>query len=216
MTAREIQVVLADDHPIVLAGIRALLMQEPGLRIAGEATNGIEALRLITRQRPDIAVLDVSMPGLNGVAVTRRVRDAGLRTRIIALTVHQEAAYLRQLLTLGMGGYVLKSSAADDLIRAIRAVHAGGIYFDPSMVGRLVETTSRRAPGLQKSELSEREEAVLRRVALGHTSREIAQQLSLGVKTVETYKARGMEKLGLDNRAELIRHAIGQGWMSGD
>ena len=216
MTAREIQVVLADDHPIVLAGIRALLMQEPGLRIAGEATNGIEALRLITRQRPDIAVLDVSMPGLNGVAVTRRVRDAGLRTRIIALTVHQEAAYLRQLLTLGMGGYVLKSSAADDLIRAIRAVHAGGIYFDPSMAGRLVETTSRRAPGLQKSDLSEREEAVLRRVALGHTSREIAQQLSLGVKTVETYKARGMEKLGLDNRAELIRHAIGQGWMSGD
>jgi DNA-binding NarL/FixJ family response regulator len=218
MPSKPVRVLLADDHPIVLAGIKALISLATDMEVVGEASNGPDALSMAADLRPDIAVLDMSMPGLNGIIVARRLREAGSRCKIIALTVHQEPAYLRQLLEVGMGGYVLKRSAADDLVRAIRVVHGGGVYFDPAIAGQIVETTMRRSQDVALArtvELSERELDVLRLTALGHSNKAIATELVLGIKTVETYKARAMEKLGFRSRVDVIRYAMDNGWLSG-
>ena len=214
---KTIRLLLADDHPIVLEGIRALIAVAPDIEVAGEAANGLEALAMALDIRPDIAVLDMSMPGLNGIAVARRLRAAGSGCKIIALTVHEESAYLRQLLEIGMGGYVLKRSAADDLVRAIRIVHGGGAYFDPMIAGMIVETTKRRSNDAvltSPADLSERELDVLRLTALGHSNKAIAAELALGIKTVETYKARAMEKLGFRSRVDVVRYAMDSGWLN--
>src|SRR3974390_3285569 len=145
MARQAIRVLLADDHPLILAGIRSLLAEYPDIEIIGEASDGLEALRMASNLHPDVVVLDMSMPGMNGVAVARRLRDAGVLSKVIALTVHEESAYLRQLLEVGMGGYVLKRSAANDLARAIRIVSTGGVYFDPGIAGQIVKTTIQRA-----------------------------------------------------------------------
>ena len=211
-----LRVMLADDHPVVLAGIQALLAVDPDLVIVGSASDGLEAIRMAIELHPDVLVLDMSMPGLNGVTVARRLRDSGASCKIIALTVHEEAAYLRQLLELGMGGYVLKRSAADALVRAIRIVADGGVYLDPAIAGQIVDTTMRRAHDnapAKAADLSEREEDVLRMTAMGHSNKVIARELAIGVKTVESYKARATEKLGFKSRVDVIRYALGKGWL---
>jgi DNA-binding NarL/FixJ family response regulator len=217
MARQAIRVLLADDHPLMLGGIRSLLAEYPDIEIAGEASDGVEALRMATNLHPDVVVLDMSMPGMNGVAVARRLRDAGSLSKVIALTVHQEPAYLRQLLEVGMGGYVLKRSAANDLAHAIRIVAAGGVYFDPAIAGQIVKTTIRRVQAtvpIGSVFLSDREVEVLRLTALGHSNKAIADELTIAVKTVETYKARAMEKLGFRGRVDLIRYAMGKGWLN--
>ena len=216
MVTHPVRVLLADDHPIVLAGIRALLTQDSGVEIVAEASDGQEALRLTIALRPDIAVLDMSMPVMSGAAVARRLREAGSPCKIIALTVHEESAYLRQLLEAGMGGYILKRSAADDLLRAIWVVADGGVYFDPAIAGHIVQTTMRRTQDGAPAgavDLSEREMDVLRLTALGHSNKAIASELGIAVKTVETYKTRAMEKLGFRSRVDVIRYALGKGWL---
>jgi DNA-binding NarL/FixJ family response regulator len=212
-----LRVFLADDHPVVLAGIKALVTADVSLEVVGEAADGRTALRLATELKPDIAILDISMPGLNGVKVAELLRTACPSCRILALTVHEDRGYLRQLLELGIAGYMLKRSAAEDLLRAIRAVAKGGIYLDPAVAGKAMGVTAprtTRTDSQETADLSEREIDVLRLTASGHSNKSMASELRIGVKTVETYKARAMEKLGFQTRVELVRYAVSKGWLT--
>jgi DNA-binding NarL/FixJ family response regulator len=212
-----LRVFLADDHPIVLAGIRALVDDDDGLEVVGQAADGRTALRLATELKPDIAILDISMPGLNGVKVAEVLRTACPDCKILALTVHEDRGYLRQLLELGIAGYMLKRSAAEELVRAIWAVAKGGLYLDPAVAGKAMGWTPPRTARPDCGEivdLSEREIEVLRLTASGHSNKSMASTLRIGVKTVETYKARAMEKLGFETRVELVRYVVSKGWLA--
>ncbi len=216
---QRLRIFLADDHPVVLAGMKALVADDAALEVVGEARDGRTALRLALELRPDVAVLDLSMPGLNGVDVARQLRTDCPDCRVLALTVHEDGAYLRQLLEIGAAGYVLKRSAAEELLRAIHAVAIGGIYLDPAIAGRVVgpappKPAENAAPGT--ADLSEREIEVLRLTAAGHSTKIIAGRLRIGVKTVDTYKARAMTKLGFRSRVEVVRYALGKGWLNDD
>lgn len=217
-TVSPLRVFLADDHPLVLDGIKALLSADDGIELVGEARDGNTALRRAIELQPDVAVLDLSMPGLNGIAVAGKLLEACPQCRILILTVHEDAAYLRQLLDLGVAGYVLKRSATDELRRAIHAVAAGGTYLDPAIAARAVGRPAARqhadtdAPATP--DLSPREIDVLRLTAIGHSNKSIANTLLIGVKSVDTYKARAMEKLGFRSRVEVIRFALSKGWLN--
>jgi DNA-binding NarL/FixJ family response regulator len=212
------RIVLADDHPIVLDGLRALIKGQDDLELIGVATTGLAALRIIKEQRPDIAVVDISMPELNGISLGRRLVDELPSVKVLVLTLHEDRAYLKQALDAGIRGYILKRSAAENLIAAIRAVLAGGLYIDPAIAGRIFQLSSKHAgrAGAESGglELTERETEVLKLVALGFTNKEIARRLDIGVKSVETYRARGSEKLDIKTRAELVRYAAAQGWLA--
>lgn len=210
----QIRVALADDHPIVLAGIKALLQAAPEIDIVGEASDGAEALRLFCEAEPDVAVLDISMPGLNGLEVARRLSRECPDVRLLALTVHEDRAYVQPLLEAGAQGYLLKRSAAEDLVRAIRAIAAGGTYLDPAVAGQAIADLTQRATGSTSSRetLSDRETEVLRLTAQGFSNKDIAGRLDVSLKTVETYKARASEKLGLRTRTDIVRYGVAQGW----
>jgi DNA-binding NarL/FixJ family response regulator len=211
-----LRVLMADDHPIVLAGMKALVAADPELDIVGEARDGRSALQLAKELRPDAAVLDIGMPGLNGLEVALALRTEAPEIRVIILTVHEDRAYLRQLLEAGVSAYLLKRSAAEELVRAIHAVAEGGLYLDPAIAGKVVGAGTRSTPHNPlgtPAELSERETEVLRLLAEGHTSKEISSRLSISVKTVETYKARAMEKLGFKSRVDVVRYAAGRDWL---
>ncbi|HEV2545356.1 MAG TPA: response regulator transcription factor [Methylobacterium sp.] len=211
-----IRVVLADDHPVVLAGIRALLNADPEVELVGEATDGGEALPMIRAVAPDVAVVDVSMPGLNGLELAERVKGECPGTRVLVLTVHEDAAYVQPLMRAGARGYLLKRSAADDLLRAVRAVASGGVFLDPSIAGHALAETSdsdgRPGAAEGREPLSPREAETLRLIAQGFSNKEIARRIDVSVKSVETYKARAAEKLGLRTRAEIIRYGAAHGW----
>jgi DNA-binding NarL/FixJ family response regulator len=196
MTTR---VVLVDDHPVLLAGIKALLQGEPDLDVVGTANSGRTGLDLVKSAVPDLAVVDVSMPDLNGIDLARRIAHEKPDVKVVVLTLHEEAAYLDQMVAAGVRGYVLKRSAAEDLLRAVRAVLAGGVYIDPAMAAKAFKAMKRADPG---TEPTERE------------AKEIAQRLCLSVKTVETYRARATQKLGLHSRAEIVRYAADRGWLN--
>lgn len=213
----KIRIVLADDHPIVLDGLRNLIRAEPDFELVGEAASGLSALKIIREQRPDVAVLDISMPELNGIVLSRRLAGEMPALRLLVLTLHEDRAYLNQALEAGVRGYVLKRSAVENLVQAIRAVLVGGLYIDPAIVGRVFESkqVNKRLAARKgvAPALTDREADVLKMAALGFTNKEIASRLDVGVKSIETYKARGLEKLGLKTRAELVRYASGQGWL---
>jgi DNA-binding NarL/FixJ family response regulator len=213
----KIRIVLADDHPIVLDGLRNLIRAEPDFELVGEAASGLSALKIIREQRPDVAVLDISMPELNGILLSRRLAGEMPGLRLLVLTLHEDRAYLNQALEAGVRGYVLKRSAVENLVQAIRAVMVGGLYIDPAIVGRVFESkqVNKRLAARKgvAPALTDREADVLKMAALGFTNKEIASRLDVGVKSIETYKARGLEKLGLKTRAELVRYASGQGWL---
>lgn len=212
------RIILADDHPIVLSGLRNLITAQSDFELVGDASSGMAALRLVRETRPDVAVVDISMPELNGILLARRLSDEMPGVRVMVLTLHEDRAYLKQALDAGVRGYVLKRSAAENLIHAIRAVMVGGLYVDPAIANRVFDAVPQRGarqPGnINIPDLTERETEVLKLVALGFTSKEIARRLDVGVKSVETYKARGTEKLGLKSRAELVRYAAAQGWLA--
>jgi DNA-binding NarL/FixJ family response regulator len=213
----ETRIVLADDHPIVLSGLRNLLSQERDFKLVGEATSGAEALKIIRESKPDLVVMDISMVEPNGIAVSRRIGQELPSVKVLILTFHEDRAYLQQAIDAGVGGYLLKRSAAENLVPAIRAVITGGLYVDPAIANRLFESAPKQGGGLRDGrlpELTEREESVLKLVAQGYTNKEVAARLGVGVKSVETYKSRGLEKLGLKTRAELVRYAAVQGWLS--
>jgi DNA-binding NarL/FixJ family response regulator len=215
MTPGPVRILMVDDHPIVLAGLKALVGANSDFAVVGEARDGRTALRLAGQLVPDVVVMDISLPEMNGIELAAALRAELPECRILVLTVHEERAYLRQLVELGVGGYLLKRSAADELPRAIHAVAAGGMYLDPAIAGKVVGRLARRAGdhARQQAELSERETDVLRLVAGGHSNKAIASRLNISVKTVETYKARAMEKLGFSSRVDVVRYAADQGWL---
>jgi len=210
-----IRVLIADDHAILRAGLRALLDVERDMHVVGEASDGPDAMSAAAILRPDVVLLDVEMPRLCGLDAIGGILARCPQTRVLVLTMHAETVYARHALQLGASGYVLKDRIPDELMAAIRQVHAGRAYVDPQVVEALVSEESAlgggrggapSAPGL-----SEREQEVLALVALGHTSKEIAARLDVSGKTVETYRRRVREKLGCNNRAEIVRYAIAHG-----
>ncbi|MGH6753873.1 MAG: response regulator [Bradyrhizobium sp.] len=213
-----IRVALADDHPIVLAGLGMLISAEADLEIVGEATSGPDALHLFRDAKPDIAVIDISLPEMNGILLARQLAEDCPSMGVIVLTQHEDRAYLSQALGAGARGYVLKKSAAQCLVNAIRGVLVGGLYVDPAMAAHMflppTGSAGSKAAG-KPAALTPRETEVLKLLAAGLTSREIAKRLDLSLSTVETYKTRAAEKLGVKTRAEIVRYASAQGWLAG-
>jgi DNA-binding NarL/FixJ family response regulator len=210
------RLVLADDHPIFLEGLSKLLEMADDFEVVGVATTGHAALRLIGETKPDVAVLDVSMPELSGIALSRRLAADNSGVRILLLTLHEDRAYLNQALQAGARGYVLKRSASATLVQAIRAVMVGGLYVDPAIAGRMFDSQPvrvRQAPPAAPA-LTVREIEVVKFTAAGLTNKEIARRLDIGVKSVETYKARAIDKLGLKTRSDIVRYAMAQGWLA--
>ncbi len=205
------RVLLVDDHAVVRAGIRAVVAAEPDMEVVGEAADGPTALALVADLDPDVVVADVSMPGMSGVELTTRLRAAAPARKVVVLTVHEDMGYLRAVLEAGAAGYVPKRAAADDLVRALRTVAAGGAYVDP-VLGAAAAAPSAASPAAV--ELSDREAEVVKLIALGYSNKEIAARLALSVKTVETYKARSLEKLGVRSRVGLVQYAAGRGWLA--
>ena len=208
-----LRVALADDHPVVLAGIQSMLSQTTDLEVVGQAATGLSALELIRAILPDVAVVDISMPDLTGIELARRVTQECPTVRLVALTVHEDQAYLQQMLAAGARGYLLKRSAADELARAIRAVAAGGLFLDPAIASKALGPPHVEHL-LPAAQLSPREEDVLRFTALGLSNKEVGSQLNISTKTVETYKARAAEKLALRSRSEIVRYAARRGWLN--
>lgn len=214
-----LRVVLADDHAVVREGLKALVNAQPDMRVVGEATDGDQAVRAAETLLPDVLVMDLSMPVLGGADATGIVRQRCPNVKVLALTVHEERLYLTQLLRAGASGYVLKRAAATELVSAVRIVAGGGTYIDPSLAGSVVEgylDAEQAAERSKQDVISPREREVLVRIAQGFSNKEIAASLGVSVKTVETYKARMSEKLGLRSRVDIVRYAARQGWLETD
>jgi DNA-binding NarL/FixJ family response regulator len=210
----KLRVLLADDHAIVREGLKHLIETQPDMQVVGEAANGEEALTAASRLMPDIVVMDVGMPRLNGARATERLKNLYPNIKVLTLTVHEDALYLRQALEAGACGYVLKRTAADDLVRALRSLASGGTYVDPNVSAKLVSLVQRQPRSMTAGQiLSDRETEVLREIASGYTNKEIATRLGVSTKTVETYRSRGMEKLGLTSRVDIVRLATERGWL---
>mgnify|MGYP001763999587 CR=1 FL=1 len=209
---KRIRVLLADDHAVLRAGLRALLAAEGDLQVVGEASEGAEAIRLCQALRPDVVVMDIGMPGVSGIDATARIKRDLPGTKVLILSMHDDRGYLRQVLRAGASGYVLKKAADTELLAAIRAAARGEVFLDPALAKALVdEVMEPMAPSGEIPALSDRERDVLRLLAHGYTNQQVADRLCISVKSVETYKARLMEKLGLKGRAELVRYALQHG-----
>jgi two-component system, NarL family, response regulator NreC len=210
-----IRIVVADDHAVLRAGLTALLNHEPDMVVVGEAADGAECVHVAQAAQPDVILLDINMPGVNGLEALSALRRTVPASRVLVLTMHDDQTYLRQVLTNGGSGYVLKQAADRELLSAIRTVHSGGTFLHPAHTQALLAPAapppSAESEQRQLAQLSDREQEVLRLIALGYSNKEIAEMLFLSVKTVETYKARVMEKLALTSRAALVRFALQQG-----
>lgn len=211
-----VRIALVDDHPVVLAGIRALLRDVPDVELVGEANTGAAGLKIICDSSPDIAVIDLSLPDISGMELAREVRKRCPHVKIIALTVHEDRAYVHPVLEAGARGYLLKRSAGDELLRAIRAVNQGDLYLDSAIAEKAATNAPQLAlpEGGDGGELSRREEDVLKLVAQGFSNKQIAGQIKVSVKSVETYKARASEKKGLHSRSDIVRYGIKRGWLA--
>jgi len=212
----KIRVILAEDHRTVREGFRLLLDAQPDIEVVGEAGDGRAALRLAKELAPDIVLMDVSMPEMNGLKATERLREESPAVRVVMLTRHTDQAYLQQLLQAGASGYVLKLSDPSVLLQAVRAVAAGGKYLDPAITGKALSGYfGRKAGGASVAEvyLSDRESEVLRHIALGYSNKEIAARIGISVKTVEAHKSNAMRKLDMTSRIDIVRYAMLQGWL---
>lgn len=212
-----IRVALCDDHAVVRSGLRRILDDEPDITVVGEAGNAEDAVALATAEHPDVFVMDLGLPGTSGIDATRQVRTASAETAVLVLTVHDDVGYLRRAFDAGATGYLVKDAADVELVMAVRHVAAGDNYVHPSLGAALLEpevvTARPSGPG---GELSEREVDVLRLVALGHTNADIAEELYVSVRTVETHRAHVQQKLGVKSRAELVRITREHGLISED
>lgn len=212
-----IRIFIADDHVLVRAGIRALLDLQDDFEVVGEASTGQEAIAGVARLSPDVVLMDIRMPGMDGLAATRELVQSGKGSRVIVLTQHENREYLLPALRVGACGYVLKRAPDDTLVQAIRSVHAGGTYLDPRVAETLVQDIrrGRRDEGVEPFDtLSERERQILVLLAQGQTYQAVAQALFISVKTVDFHRANVMRKLGLKNRTELTVYATEHGLLS--
>jgi two-component system response regulator NreC len=215
-TPGPLRILLADDHVTVRYGLKLLIDQQPDMKVVGEASDGQAAIQLAASSSVDVVVMDISMPGMNGLVATRRLKQLHPHVAIVTLTRHGDDAYLQELLRAGVSGYVLKQSAPIELLQAIRAAAAGGQYLDSSLTARVTAAfVSREGRQVNRSEgtVTERESAVLRLIASGYSNKEIAAQLSLSVKTIEAHKANAMRKLDLNGRIDIVQYAKLQGWL---
>lgn len=210
-----IRVLLADDHAIVREGVKMLLTAEPDIEVVGEAGDGVEVVELARRLKPDVVVMDISMPRLNGVEAARQIKEALPQIRTLALTMHTDDTYVFQLLKAGASGYVLKRAAATDLVQAVRAASRGEAFLYPSVDKAVVQDYLRRLEAGEGREsydgLTEREKEILTLVAEGASNQKIAQSLFISVKTVQTHRGHILDKLGLHDRTQLVRYAIRKG-----
>jgi DNA-binding NarL/FixJ family response regulator len=213
----KLRILLADDHETVREGIKLIVDAQDDMEVIGEAGDGREAIRLSQELLPDVLVMDVSMPELNGLKAAAKLKRIAPDIKILTLTRHTDEAYLQELLQAGVSGYVLKQSVSAELIRAIRAIAAGGNYLDPTMTGKVFGTYGGRrekSRGEVRGEsLTERESETLRHIALGYSNKEIAALMDISVKTVEAHKANALRKLDMHSRIDIVRYAILQGWM---
>lgn len=213
---RTLQIVIADDHSVIREGLKTLFAAQSDLEVVGEAERGEDACRLALELRPDVLIMDVSMPGLGGAKATKRVKETCPSVKVLAFSAYEDEVYVRQLLAAGAAGYILKRTAASEIARAVRFVAEGGLYLDPFVARRVTTAPLPSGEGEGEESLSDREETVLRFTARGLTNKEMAELLSVSVKTVETYKARMARKLGLTSRADMVRYALAQGWLQDD
>ena len=217
---RHIRVLVADDHAIVRAGVRMLLEAQDDVRVIGEAADGREAVRLAYQLRPDVVLMDIAMPGMNGLEATRELLQRVPGARVLILTMHSTDEYFFRLLQAGASGYLLKEAAPSDLVAAVRTVEAGGAYLPPALAARLLgQYVAQASKGAEERQyltrLSDREQDVLRLVAEGLTSQEIGQRLFLSVNTVQTHRRHIMEKLDLHDRSQLVQYALRAGLLPG-
>ncbi len=210
------RVLVADDHLVVRKGIRAILEMEHDLRVVGEARDGPEALALCRELEPDIVLLDISMPGMSGIEVARRVQQEQPQTRVILLTMHEEDEYFFEAVAVGVAGYVVKGASADELLFAVRSVQQGGIYLYPSLAKKLVADYLRGKTTAAYEGLTPREREVLALIAEGLPNKQIAERLFVSITTVQTHRAHVMEKLNLHSQAELVKYAIRKGILRAD
>ena len=214
-SATPLRILLADDHVTMRHGLRLLIDGEADMKVIAEASDGHAAIENAVALKPDVVVMDISMPGMNGLVATRALKQYLPSTAIVTLTRHGDDAYVQELLRAGASGYVLKQSAPTELLQAIRAAAAGGQHLDSTLTARMTARVLGRADKLKRpvATLSERESEVLRLIASGYSNKEIAGRLSLSVKTVEAHKANAMRKLGLGGRIDIVKYAVLQGWL---
>lgn len=209
----KLRILLADDHETVREGLRLILNAQPDMQVVATAGDGREAISQAERMAPDVVIMDISMPGLNGLAATMQLTERCPAAKVLTLTRHADNSYLQQLLRAGAAGYVLKQSRPAELLHAIRAVATGGKYLDSSLTPP-ASAKAVAAPGPEPTTpLSPRETEVMRLIAWGNTNKEIASRLDLSVKTVEAHKANGMRKLNMRGRIDIVRYALLQGWL---
>ena len=213
----EIRVLIAEDHETVREGLKLLVESQKDMQVCGEAGNGREAVRLAQELNPDVLLMDISMPELNGLKATAKLKRIAPDIKILTLSRHTEEAYLHELMEAGVSGYVLKQSASNELLRAIRAVAGGGNYLDPAITGKIFSSYAdkREKPRgeMRGEKLTGRESEVLRQIAWGYSNKEIAEQLDISVKTVEAHKANSLRKLDMRSRLDIVRYAVLKGWM---
>ena len=213
----KLRILIAEDHETVREGLKLILEAQDDLEVVAEAGNGREAIRLAEELKPDLVLMDVSMPVLNGMLASAKLNRILPEIKVLILTRHTDEAYLQELLQAGVAGYILKQSAPDELLVAVRAVGAGGNYLDPAITGKVFENFTGSRANLRGetagAALSGRESETLRLIALGYSNKEIAERFDLSVKTVEAHKAKAQQKLGINSRRDIIRYAILQGWM---
>jgi two-component system, NarL family, response regulator NreC len=211
----KIRIIIADDHAIVREGVRLLLQSQPDIEVVAEASNGREAVAKARQLLPDIVLMDIAMPQMNGLEATALIKRELPQVEVLALTMHDEYEYFLEVLRHGASGYVLKGASSDQLLTAIHAVQDGGVYIHPSVAKSLVtDYISRMEPGEEKARydgLSDRERQVLKLVAEGKTSQQVADELVLSINTVQTHRAHIMTKLNLHNRADIVRYALRKG-----
>jgi DNA-binding NarL/FixJ family response regulator len=218
-TTSRLRILLADDHVVVRQGLKLLIEGQADMTVVSEAGDGASAIQQAQEMKPDVIVMDISMPGMNGLVATRTLKRLQPGAVIVTLTRHSDDAYLQELLRAGASAYVLKQSAPAELIQAIRASAAGGQYLDSSLTARVTagflgrEGRRLNQPGATPSD---RESEVLRLIAAGYSNKEIASRLTLSVKTVEAHKANAMRKLGLNGRIDIVKYAMLQGWLKDD
>jgi DNA-binding NarL/FixJ family response regulator len=213
-----LRILLAEDHSIVRQGLRLLIDSQPDMGVVGETADGVAVVQQASELHPDVVIMDISMPRMNGLVATKMLKRVQPKIVVLALTRHDDNTYFEELLRAGASGYVLKQSPPAELLKAIRAVAAGGVYLDPAITPRVADGL---LAGSQKevarrpveATISEREAAVLRLIAVGHSNKDVASQLNISVKTVEVHKTNAMRKLGLTGRVDIIRYGVLQGWL---